>query len=107
MSLDPPAFLGQLQSNVRQRPIPWDGAVRAGTITANQLDLIRAVDKAKKPEIRVQLVESDLDRYRVLFVGEPGQASVLQTATKQANVVQYILVLFGDLLDGMRLLPRH
>ncbi|KAG5766932.1 hypothetical protein H9Q71_014529, partial [Fusarium xylarioides] len=36
MSLDPPTYLASLQSNNRQRPIPWDGAVRAGTLTEEQ-----------------------------------------------------------------------
>ncbi len=101
MSLDPPTYLASLQSNIRQRPIPWDGAVRAGTVTDHQLARIRAVDKAKKPDARADVVHGDLDGYRVLFVGGSGQPSVLELAGKQVNVVQYILVLLGDLLDSM------
>lgn len=101
MSLDPPTYLASLQSNIRQRPIPWDGAVRAGTLTEEQYAKIRAVDKAKKPEQRKEVVEGDLDGYRLLFVGSSGKASILETAAKHANVVQYILVLLADLLDGM------
>lgn len=101
MSLDPPTYLASLQSNIRQRPIPWDGAVRAGTLTEEQYAKIRAVDKAKKPEQRKDVVEGDVDGYRLLFVGGSGKPSVLETASKHANVVQYILVLLADLLDGM------
>lgn len=101
MSLDPPTYLASLQSNIRQRPIPWDGAVRAGTLTEEQYAKIRAVDKAKKPEQRKEVVEGDVDGYRLLFVGGSGKPSVLETASKHANVVQYILVLLADLLDGM------
>lgn len=100
MSLDPPTYLASLQSNIRQRPIPWDGAVRAGTLTEEQYAKIRAVDKAKKPEQRKEIVSGDIDGYRVLFVGDDGKTSVLETAGKHANVIQYILVLLGDLLEG-------
>lgn len=100
MSLDPPTYLASLQSNIRQRPIPWDGAVRAGTLSEDQLAKIRAVDKAKKAEQRKEIVTGDLDGYRVLFVGGDGKSSVLETAGKHANVIQYILVLLGDLLEG-------
>lgn len=101
MSLDPPTYLASLQSNIRQRPIPWDGAVRAGTITEDHLARIRVVDKAKKPEARKEIVEGDLDGYRSLFVGDSGKPSVLESAGKQANVVQFILVLLADLLPSM------
>lgn len=100
MSPDPPTYLASLQSNIRQRPIPWDGAVRAGTVTEGQYAKIRAVDKAKKPEQRREIVEGDIDGYRLLFVGGSGKPSVLETAGKHANVIQYILVLLADLLDG-------
>lgn len=99
MFLDPPPYLASLQSNIRQRPIPWDGAVRAGTLTEDQLARIRAVDKVKR-DVRKQIVEGDLDGYRILFVGGPGNRSVLESASKRQDVVQYILVLLSDLLDS-------
>jgi len=99
MSLDPPTYLSSLQNNIRARPIPWDGAVRAGTITDNQLSKIRAVDKVRK-EQRKQTVEADLDGYRALFVGGDNKAGVVESAAKRADVVQYILVLLADLLEG-------
>lgn len=99
MSLDPPTYLSSLQNNIRARPVPWDGAVRTGTITDDQLSKIRAVDKVRKDQ-RIQTVESDLDGYRALFVGADGKLSVLESAIKRQDVVQYILVLLGDLLDG-------
>ncbi len=100
MSLDPPPYLSSLQNNIRSRPIPWDGAVRAGTISDDQLSKIRAVDKVRK-EQRKQIVEGDLDGYRTLFVGAQGKPSVLESAARRADVVQYILVLLKDLLDGL------
>ncbi|KAI1104191.1 ARM repeat-containing protein [Jackrogersella minutella] len=105
MSLDPPPYLGSLQNNIRQRPIPWDGAARAGTITEDQLAKIRAVDKVKK-EQRKQVVEGDLDGYRILFVGKPGIPGVLESASKRSDVVQYILVLLSDLLEGVPALAK-
>ncbi|KAK7421052.1 H(+)-transporting V1 sector ATPase subunit H [Neonectria punicea] len=106
MSLDPPTYLASLQSNTRQRPIPWDGAVRAGTLTEEQYSKIRAVDKAKKPEQRKEIVSGDLDGYRLLFVGGSGKSSVLETAGKHVDVVQYILVLLGDFLEGVPSLAK-
>ncbi|KAK4226909.1 V-type proton ATPase subunit H [Podospora fimiseda] len=105
MSLDPPAYLANLQGNIRQRPIPWDGAVRAGTLTEEQLSRIRAVDKVKK-DVRKQTIESDLDGYRTLFVGADGKTSVLELAAKRQDVVQYILVLLKDLLDTVPALSK-
>ncbi|KAJ4295721.1 H(+)-transporting V1 sector ATPase subunit H [Collariella sp. IMI 366227] len=99
MSLDPPTYLASLQSNIRQRPIPWDGAVRAGTLTDDQLARIRAVDKVKR-DVRKQTIEADLDGYRVLFVGNSKKKSVLESASKRQDVVQYILVLLSDLLTN-------
>ena len=103
MSLDPPTYLASLQNNIRQRPIAWDGAVRAGSLNDEQLTRIRAVDKSKR-DARKQTVEADLDGYRTLFVGSTTVPSILQSAAKQQDVVQYILVLLSDLADG-RCLP--
>lgn len=99
MSLDPPTYLASLQNNIRQRPIPWEGAVRAGTLTEQQLAKIRAVERVKK-DARTQTVEADLDSYRILFVGEEGKSSVLELTSKKTEFVQYILVLLSDLLDS-------
>ncbi len=99
MSLEPPPYLGSLQNNIRQRPIPWAGAARAGTITEAQLAKIKAVDKVKR-EQRNQVVADDLDGYRILFVGEPGTPGVLELASERSDVIQNLLVLLSDLLDG-------
>ncbi|CZS90496.1 related to vacuolar ATP synthase subunit H [Rhynchosporium graminicola] len=105
MSLNPPPYLASLQNNIRSRPLPWDGIVRAGTISDAQLSKIRAVDKVRK-EQRKEVVEADPDGYRTLFVGGGGQPSVLESAAKRGDVVQYILVLLGDLLDGIPILAK-
>lgn len=99
MSLDPPTYLNSLQNNIRARPIPWEGAVRAGTITDQDLKKIKAVDKVRK-EQRRQTVEADVGAYQSLLLGGESGKSVLESAAKRADVVQYILVLAGDLLNG-------
>ncbi|KFY15057.1 hypothetical protein V492_02254, partial [Pseudogymnoascus sp. VKM F-4246] len=107
MSLDPPTYLSSLRNNIRARPIPWDGAVRAGTITEAQLGRIRAVDKVRK-EVRVKTVEEGVGEYRELFLGAAGdgegERSILEKAARRADVVQYVLVLLGDLLEGSQTL---
>ena len=99
MSLDPPTYLNSLQNNIRARPIPWEGAVRAGTITDQDLKKIKAVDKVRK-EQRRQTIEGDFQAYKHLLLGGDGTRSVLESAAKRPDVIQYILVLTGDLLNG-------
>ena len=100
MSLDPPTYLSSLQNNIRARPIPWEGAVRAGTITDNDLKTIKAVDKVRKDD-RKQTVENDIESYQSLILGGDKGKSVLESASKRADVIQYMLVLIGDLINGM------
>ena len=108
MSLDPPTYLNSLQNNIRARPIPWEGAVRAGTITDNDYKKIKAVDKVRKDQRR-QTVESDTESYKSLLLGGSQGKSVLESAAKRADVVQYILVLSGDLINGQQrtIDPNH
>ena len=103
MSLDPPTYLNSLQNNIRARPIPWDGAVRAGTITDQDLKKIKAVDKVRK-EQRRKTVEEKYGTYRDLLLGGGKDKSVLESASKRPDVIQYILVLAGDLMNGKGLL---
>ena len=99
MPLDPPSYLSSLQNNIRARPIPWDGAVRAGHITEQDLKKIKSVDKVRK-EQRKTTLEADLDGFKALLLGAEGERSVLDSAAKRADVIQYILVLAGDLITG-------
>lgn len=100
MSLHPPTYLTSLENNIRARPIPWEGAVRAGTITDNDLKTIKAVDKVRK-EQRKQNVEDDIESYQSLILGGDKGKSVLESASKRADVIQYMLVLTGDLISGI------
>jgi V-type H+-transporting ATPase subunit H len=101
MSLDPPAYILSLQNNIRARPISWEGAVRAKTITDADLQKIKAIDKVRK-EQRKQVIEKDADSYVELFLGNGKDPSIFQAAAKRPDIVQYMLVLAGDLIDGMQ-----
>jgi len=100
MSLDPPPYLSSLQTNIRTRPIPWEGAVRARTITDHDLKRIKGVDKVRK-EQRRQTVESDPEPYRSLLLGGQNEKSVLESAAKRPEIINYILVLANDLINDV------
>ncbi|KAJ5218541.1 uncharacterized protein N7498_000640 [Penicillium cinerascens] len=100
MSLEPPTYLSSLQNNIRARPIPWEGAVRAGNITDDHLKKIKAVDKVRK-EQRIQTIEADLPGYTSLLAGGSHGKSVLESASRRTDIVQYILVLASDLIQDV------
>jgi V-type H+-transporting ATPase subunit H len=75
--------------------------VRAGNITDEHLRKIKAVDKIRKQE-RKQAVEADLNGYTTLLAGNPPDVkSVLDSASRRTDIVQYILVLAADLINGI------
>ncbi|KAK4543674.1 hypothetical protein LTR36_005319 [Oleoguttula mirabilis] len=100
MSLDPPAYILSLQNNIRARPISWEGAVRAKTITESDLKKIKAIDKVRK-EQRKQTIESELDTYIALLLGNGETKSIFESAAKRTDILQYMLVLTGDLIDDI------
>lgn len=73
--------------------------MRAGSITDDHLRKIKAVDKVRK-EQRRQTVESDQQGYVNLLAGGSDRKSVLDSASKRTDIVQYILVLAVDLISG-------
>lgn len=81
------------------RKIPWDGAVRAGNLTEDQLKKIKSVDKVRK-EQRKQTIEADPSIYAALLVGNDETPSVLMKASKRTDIIQYVLVLANDLVSG-------
>lgn len=100
MSLDPPTYIVMLQNNIRTRPISWEGAVRAKTITDADLQKIKSIDKVRK-EQRKQTVEADVDSFVALLLGGTGSQSIFEAAAKRQDIIQYMLVLMGDLLDDI------
>ncbi|KAM3418343.1 V-type proton ATPase subunit H [Cercospora zeina] len=100
MSIDPPAYIVSLQNNIRARPISWEGAVRAKTITDEDLKKIKAIDKVRK-EQRKQTIESDVQTYTALLLGEGQTRSIFESAAKRTDILQYMLVLTGDIVDDI------
>jgi len=100
MFLSPPDYLVTLQSNVRARPISWEGAVRAKTLDENDLKKIRSIDKVRK-EQRKQAIEGDVQSYTGLLLGSGENRSIFESALKRTDIVQYMLVLTGDLIDDV------
>jgi V-type H+-transporting ATPase subunit H len=98
--VEPPTYLASLQNNIRARPIPWDGAVRAGNLADEQLKKIKSVDKVRK-EQRKQNIEGDLQGYTTLLIGGKNGTSVFEKAAKRTDIIQYVLVLAADLISGM------
>ncbi len=99
MSLDPPSYISSLQNNIRTRPISWEGAVRAKTITDVDLKKIKAIDKVRK-EQRKQTIEADVPTYTALLLGDGDNKSIFETAAKRTDIINYMLVLMGDMIDG-------
>ncbi|KAF2842169.1 vacuolar ATP synthase-like protein subunit H [Patellaria atrata CBS 101060] len=100
MSLDPPNYILTLQNNIRQRPISWEGAVRAKTITDADLKKIKSIDKVRK-EQRRQTIESDATSFVTLLLGGDGSQSIFVSTAKRQDILQYMLVLTGDIVDDM------
>ena len=98
-SLDPPTYLTSIQNNIRARPISWEGAVRAKTITDEDLKKIKSIDKVRK-EQRKQTIESDVGSFVTLLVGGNGSQSIFEAAAKRQDIIHYMLVLLGDMIDG-------
>lgn len=99
MSLDPPAYIQSLQNNIRARPISWEGAVRAKTISDSQLKRIKSIDKTHK-EQRRQAIESETASYVNLLLGGKDDPSIFESAAKRPDITQYVLVLVGDVIEG-------
>lgn len=99
MSLDAPSYVISLQNNIRSRPIGWDGAVRAKTISETDHKKIKTIDKVRK-EQRKQILESETNSYVDLFLGAKDGQSVLQSAAKRQDMVVYLLVLLDDSMEG-------
>jgi len=100
MSQDAPAYLTSIQNNIRARPISWEGAVRAKTITDADLKKIKSIDKVRK-EQRKQTIEGDVDSFVTLLLGGNGSQSIFETAAKRQDIIHYMLVLLGDIIEDI------
>ena len=73
--------------------------MRTGFLTDEQLKKIKSVDKVRK-EQRKQTVEGDPEAYSTLLLGSKDTPGVLEKAGKRTDIIQYVLVLAGDLING-------
>lgn len=73
--------------------------MRAKTITDSDLKKIKAIDKVRK-EQRKQTIEGDIHTYTTLLLGNEETKSIFESAAKRTDILQYMLVLTGDLVDG-------
>jgi hypothetical protein len=101
MATDAQSFLASIQNNIRGRPISWEGAVRAKTITDADLKKIKSIDKVRK-EQRKQTIESDVDSFVALLLGGNGSQSIFEAAAKRQDIIHYMLVLLADMIEGTR-----
>lgn len=77
--------------------------MRAKTITEEDLKKIKSIDKVRK-EQRKQTIESDVDSFVTLLLGGEGSQSIFEAAAKRQDIIHYMLVLLGDIVDGRRIL---
>lgn len=73
--------------------------MRAGNLTDDQLKRIKSVDKVRKDQ-RKQTIEKEVESYSSLLAGGQG-GSVFDKVSKRTDILQYILVLATDLINGM------
>jgi hypothetical protein len=99
MALDPQGYVVSLQNNIRSRPIPWEGAVRAKTLSEEAYKYIKAIDKVRK-ELRCQALGHDTEGYVSLFLGGKSGTSIFPQVAKRQEILLYLLVLFDDAIQG-------
>lgn len=73
--------------------------MRAKTITDGDLQKIKSIDKVRKEERR-QRIEADVQSFVTLLLGGNGSQSIFDAVSKRQEIVQYMLVLTEDLING-------
>lgn len=76
-------YLDEIQTNIRVRPIPWEGYVRANLLTANEASLIKSTEK-EQPEKRSEIIGKNSDKYADTIVD-------LLSRISRDDVIKYIL----------------
>lgn len=74
--------------------------MRAKTITESDLKKIKAIDKVRK-EQRKQTIEGNVQMYTALLLGDGETKSIFESAAKRTDILQYMLVLTGDLIEDV------
>ena len=80
--------------------------MRAKTITDEDLKKIKSIDKVRK-EQRKQTIESDVNSFVTLLLGGDGSQSIFEAAAKRPDIIHYMLVLLGDIIDGVKPSCNH
>lgn len=82
--------------------------MRAKTITDADLKKIKSIDKVRKDQ-RKQTIEGDVDSFVTLLLGGEGSQSIFEATAKRQDIIHYMLVLLGDIIDGTmgRLIQDH
>ncbi|BFZ64903.1 H(+)-transporting V1 sector ATPase subunit H [Saitoella coloradoensis] len=80
--------LESLSTNIRARPIPWDGYQRAGLVSDHEVKSIKAVSSQQRQQ---DVFSKEGKQYAELVMGLLGKA-------KRADILQYVLVLAGDFI---------
>lgn len=105
MSHDGQSILDEYKSLTRKRAVAWDAYIRFNLVTNDDVRKFKAVDQVPR-ERRIAIVDADVQGYANLVLG------VLRRSANEnrADLVQYILMWTGDLLDGQfppLLSPSH
>ncbi|KAG5651527.1 hypothetical protein H0H81_008339 [Sphagnurus paluster] len=90
VSLVTNAYLDEVSSKIRSKPVPWEGYQRADLITSEELALIKKVDKQSRARIESILL-SDGPAYALLYFS-------LLKKLQRVDTMQCLLVLIADAL---------
>lgn len=81
-------YLDEIQSNIRVRPIPWEGYVRANLLTTAEASLIKSIEK-ESAEKRAESIAKNPSLYA-------GTVVELLSRISRDDVVKYILSFAGE-----------
>ncbi|CAG8763137.1 3431_t:CDS:2, partial [Acaulospora colombiana] len=84
------SYLDDLTTNIRTRPIPWEGYQKAELITQEELELLKRVDNQSREQVR-SVMQKGSQKYAELYLN-------LLEKLNRVDTVQYVLVLVSDML---------
>ncbi|TEB36033.1 ATPase, V1 complex, subunit H [Coprinellus micaceus] len=90
LSLLSNTYLEEISNKIRAKPVPWEGYQRAELVTAEELALIKRVDRQPKSRIESVLL-SEGGTYALLYLS-------LLKKLQRVDTMQYLLVLIADAL---------
>ena len=62
----------------------------------------------RSKEQRKQTIEADIPGFVALLAGGNGSQSIFEAAAKRQDIIHYMLVLLGDMIDGRNaIIPLH